>query len=197
MNEPYRATFAGIRNAALSRVADFMTRGVDADRAKRLRDAHEAEAREAVPNDAWAQRLAAAELIERYARRAAVRSLLTGLPGGWLAIPLSLVEAQGAFSARLELAVALRLLVDDDYTKQPDWRQQILLETFELDAAAAAGMRAAALRAAREVALKRGMRFVTRRLGQRLVPVVGGAIGAAATYAWIHREGRRMARGFE
>lgn len=175
------------------KLQEFLTRGVDLGRAEERALSEQRKAKVDGP-DAWTQRIAAANLIEQYARHTALKSLLTGLPGGIAAIPLTFIDAGGVLSARAELAVALHLLVDDEFTKHEAWRSEILAASFELPEVSAQGARSIATRIIRDVIATRGVRFVAKRLGRRLFPVVGGLFSAGMTYRWMHLEGKRMAR---
>ncbi|MFT5354733.1 MAG: hypothetical protein ACI9KE_001941 [Polyangiales bacterium] len=175
-----------------SKLQKFLTRGVDLERAQERAISEQTKAKVDGP-EAWTKRIAAANLIEKYARHTALKSLVTGLPGGLASIPLTFIDAGGVLSARAELAVALHLLVDDEFTKQEDWRSEVLSAAFALPEVSAQGARSVATRIIRDVVATRGVRFVAKRLGRRLFPVVGGLFSAGMTYRWMHLEGKRMA----
>lgn len=176
-----------------SKLQEFLTRGVNLERAQMRATSEQTKAKVDGP-DAWTKRIAASALIEQYARHSALKSLVTGLPGGFMAIPLTFIDAGGVLSARAELAVALHLLVDDEFTKTPEWRSEVLSAAFALPEVSAQGARSVATRIIRDVVATRGVRFVAKRLGRRLFPIVGGLFSAGMTYRWMHVEGKRMAQ---
>lgn len=171
---------------------DFLTKGVDVDRARDRVEESRQIARKRTHRPDWRRRVAANTLVEEYSQRAALRSLVTGLPGGLTALPMALLDAQGALASRAELALALHLLVTDEVTEKKGWQDEVIKMAYSIGPSKAAAVAPVAVRAAKDLVFQRGAKFVAGRVGQRLIPVVGGVIGAVLTMSWINREGRRM-----
>ena len=181
-----------IKAAVNSLVEKLLTRGVDPERAQKKVEQELAEASSSTGGSDWAKRIAATSLMEHYARRAAVKSFVTGFPGGLVAIPMAFLDAQGSLSSRAELALALQMLIDDEHKIEDDWRDQVIRAAYDMDEDQVTAARPIALRILRDVLLERGVRMVGKRVGQRVIPILGGVIGAGFTYGWMHREGRRL-----
>ncbi len=141
---------------------------------------------------------AARYLIHRFARRAALVGFVTGLPSNpVLAFPLAAVDTSAAAKLCADMASALSLVGD------PEGAAKDLASGRAPEAYPAAitsffirGLKnrvtpQAVTRAAARWAAKR---TIGRAVLTRMVPLVGGALGAAWNYAEIRGEGRRLYR---
>ncbi|MBX3247699.1 MAG: hypothetical protein KF901_11020 [Myxococcales bacterium] len=129
---------------------------------------------------------------ERYARRAALRAFVLGMPGGVFAPLAGLLDAGGTIALRTELAAVLLLREDPALFDDPAWRRRVVRAAYALPEDADA-LDDVAKRALVDELLRRSARFIARRVAVKLVPVAGGALSAGLAYVWMRREGSRIA----
>ncbi|MEZ4267935.1 MAG: hypothetical protein R3F39_16295 [Myxococcota bacterium] len=141
---------------------------------------------------------AARYLIHRFARRAALVGFVTGLPSNpVLAFPLAAVDTSATAKLCADMASALSLVGDPEGEAEerasdrapeayPGAVTSFFIRGLKNRVSPMAVTKAAARWAAK--------RTVGRAVLTRMVPLVGGALGAAWNYAEIRGEGRRLYR---
>src|SRR5690606_8934148 len=71
-------------------------------------------------------------MVEHYARRAALRGFVFGLPGGPLALLLGVLDASSSLRLRTELAAALLSRSDSQFFERSEWRAQVVRTAYGL-----------------------------------------------------------------
>lgn len=126
------------------------------------------------------------ELERRESYRAALRGLLTGAAASpWTALPLALINIEGASAQQMRLAAALALLRDPEFFERRDWELDVLRSVAGSEVAnlrAAALAKAVAKRYAVKQAKKAGVRVATN-----FVPILGGVAGATIEYVLLRQ----------
>ena len=146
----------------------------------------DAEKRSSLPSESVAKRL-----TERRARRSAVRGFLTGIPGGVWSLPLFFVDLGGVFRERANLSAEMHYAQDPSFFEEQGWWQQVARTAADVPNGAG---RAQLVRSAvKELVIRRAGPLVAKFSATKVVPVAGGVVGAVWNYAWMKREGARMA----
>ncbi|MCA9616142.1 MAG: hypothetical protein H6721_08700 [Sandaracinus sp.] len=153
-----------------------LTRGLDESEVRAKTRAHAPEA-----------------LVSRYARRAAFRSLLLGVPGGGWALALGVVDVASSVNLRTEMAAAIAHHHDPELFEDPTWRQRVVGAAYGVPDDQR-DVKNVAVRAVRDAVLRRGARMLVRRIATKTVPLAGGVVSAGLAYVWMTREGRRIDR---
>lgn len=152
-------------------------------------------------------------VIEHFARKAAIRGFLIGIPASpVLAIPLSFVDTRGVTRMRAGLVASLAYLSDSRFFDEPNWRDEVILAITRRapgPEAAPVGPARLGKAMARAWVAERGQRWaargmarwLARRAAQRalftkMVPIVSGAAGAAWNYFEVSRQGQRAMRAY-
>ncbi|MGE0790358.1 MAG: hypothetical protein AB7S26_32075 [Sandaracinaceae bacterium] len=140
------------------------------------------------------------ERLDRVAKRAAVKAALRAFltstfASPWTAIPLGLVDLEGASSAEARIAAATAYVANERFFENPRWDREVLLALLDVDDELDAGV-ALTKSLAKRIALTQGRRYLTRTVANT-VPFIGGAIGAAIELAWLTRRARQLKRRFE
>ena len=136
-------------------------------------------------------------LTESCARRAAGRAFVTGLFGSpWTAVPLSLMDMEGATSAQATLAAAMGVMRDPEFFEAEDWDREVLYSVLQIETSAhsASVFGASVLRRLALGQLKKS----TLRLASNAMPsVLGELAGAGLEYASVKRAGSRLRASLE
>lgn len=143
----------------------------------------------------------AQHLIHRFARRAALVGFVTGLPSNpVLAFPLAAVDTSATAKLCADMASALSLVADPEGAAEdraadgaPEAYPGAVVSFFIRGLKNRVSPQAVTKAAARWAA----KRTVGRAVLTRMVPLVGGALGAAWNYAEVRGEGRRLFRDAE
>ncbi len=130
-------------------------------------------------------------LVQKEAKKAAIRGFVTGLAGSpWTAIPLALANLDGATGQQAKLAATLGFLKDPRYFDQPDWELEVLKAVTGVDVSGLDGKDLAKV-IAKRFAIGRAKKTGVR-LAANIVPVLGGVAGATLEYVSLKRTAERL-----
>lgn len=159
---------------------------------------------------------AATAVVEHYARKAALQGLLTGVgsmpPFG---LAMAFVDTRGMAQMRAAMAASVATTRNPAFFDESGWQDEVLRvltaagDELDADEAAAEVAKRAGRVFARGFVSKQGrklgQRVMTRWLAKRtaerfviskLVPLAGGAVGAAWNYVELRRDGARVLRHY-
>ncbi|MFW6051311.1 MAG: hypothetical protein ACODAU_09065 [Myxococcota bacterium] len=158
-------------------------------------------------------RPAAEAVVERYARKGAVQGLVTGVGAvPPLSLVMAVVDTRGMSQMRSAMAASVALAARPSFFEEPAWKDEVLQvltgEPVGREPAGEVARRAGRVVArgfvskqGRKLAQRWMTRWLARRTTQRffvtkLVPVAGGAVGAAWNYLELRRDGNRVLRHY-
>ncbi len=159
------------------------------------------------------ERELADQIAKHFAHKAAWRGFWTGLPSNLILAPLLVwMDTRGTSRFRAAMAASLRHLSDAQFFERDDWQEEVL-SMLAHDQAQQQGQSRFVKHASRFAAQRwlseQGQRWTQRKLaawlGKRaagaafatkLVPVLGGIIGACWNYAELQLDRRWLIRNY-
>jgi hypothetical protein len=159
-------------------------------------------------------RVLAEEVVERVARRGALQGMLTGVasipPFG---LVMAIVDTRRMTELRAMMTAAVATAAQPTFFSGPEWQDEVLDVMTGQQGHDGADVAEVAKRAgrvfARDFVSRQGRRLTQRWMNRwlakrvakrfltiRLVPLAGGAVGAAWNYIELRRDGERIVRHY-
>lgn len=142
----------------------------------------------------------AIKLQRKEGHKAAMRGFLTGLGSSpYTAIPLALLNLDGATAQQLNYAAGVGLLYDPRFFERDNWELDVLRAMVGIEATGvASGMGTSALAGAavKRFAIRRAKKTGIR-VATNFVPIVGGLAGAVAEHLLLTRAAKSIRQQFE
>ncbi|MFW5925263.1 MAG: hypothetical protein ACOCV4_03800 [Myxococcota bacterium] len=157
-------------------------------------------------------RSAAHAIVEHYARKGALQGLVTGVGAvPPFSLAMAFVDTRGMARMRSAMAASVAATARPSFFDGSEWKDEVLQvltgDPDEVDGGEAAGdmakragrvfVRGFVSKQGRKLTQRMMTRWLARRTARRffatkLVPVAGGAVGAAWNYLELRNDGRRV-----